>query len=374
MALKSGVAGMQEALDFINENREVEGGLVITTQLYSKSAYWFKNLELKISVQMGNTTKYFHVEWENPGPEEDNTWPEYPLEAAAPKNCAMDIYDLYMTIDEDITPDTHVMLMYLFDEVCRQEAKQYARFISEDNGYQYITKLEDAKDIESNTDGILPFDYVRKYNELDAHLEELTEYPPEEVKDIDTFVANIRDLNASKTVIVDIDYNLDATLIIIQAEDRKSFSVSVDLVPDADFDEEEINVATYYLMAMFNTAVADITKYEGLTNQEVRQCDRMMLEFQTNSAAEEVAKSTPSTTVVKTVNTATAGSTFRPATYDGISKPASTGTVSSGKGKKNKGKHNKQKSKDPFPDFDGGIDSDYSRSGDLFGADAYPYD
>lgn len=374
MALKSGVAGMQEALDFINENREVEGGLVITTQLYSKSAYWHKNLELKISVQMGNTTKYFHVDWENPGPEEDNTWPEYPLEATAPKNCAMDLYDLYKTIEEDITPDTHIMLMYLFDEVCRQEAKQYARFVSEDNGYNYITKLEDAKDIEANTDGILPFDYVKKYNELDAHLEELTEYPPEEVKDIDTFVANIRDLNASKTVIVDIDYNLDATLIIIQAEDRKSFSVGVDLVPDVDFDEEEINVATYYLMAMFNTAVADITKYEGMTNQEVRQCDRMMLEFQTNSAAEEVAKSTPSTTVVKTVSTATVGSTFRPATYDGVSKPASTGTVSGGKGKKNKGKHNKQKSKDPFPDYDGGNDADYPRSGDLFGGDAYPYD
>lgn len=374
MALKSGVAGMQEALDFINANREVEGGLVITTQLYSKSAYWHKNLELKISVQMGNTTKYFHVDWENPGPEEDNTWPEYPLEAAAPKNCAMDLYDLYKTIKEDITPDTHIMLMYLFDEVCRQEAKQYARFVSEDNGYNYITKLEDAKDIEANTDGILPFDYVRKYNELDAYLEELTEYPPEEVKDIATFVANIRDLNASKTVIADIDYNLDATLIIIQAEDRKSFSVGVDLVPDVDFDEEEINVATYYLMAMFNTAVADITKYEGMTNQEVRQCDRMMLEFQTNSAAEEVAKSTPSTTVVKTVSTATVGSTFRPATYDGVSKPASTGTVSGGKGKKNKGKHNKQKSKDSFPDYNGGNDADYPRSWDLFGGDAYPYD
>lgn len=377
--VKEGLAGLQEALDYINKERETNA-LKITTCVFDKSAYYHKNLELKISVQSGTTTEHFHIGWENPF-KEDNDYEEYfPIEGKALNNSSKDIFDLFMNIKEEISPDTHVMIMYLFDEVCHAESKEFKLMVSEDNGIQFIRKLEGDETPETNENGVLPFDYVSRYNELEAHLEELTEYPPEEVTEIDTFVAKMRDLNASKTILVDIDYNIDATLVIIQAEDKKSFSVNVNLIPELDVDDDEMNVASYYLLAMFHTAVADKEKYTDITDKEIRQIDRMVLEFQTNSAAEEVAKSSTSTTVVKTVNTTAApGSTFRAATYDGVSKSADTGIVSGKKVKGNKRRSRKSGSKNAFPDFNGGIDSeqpdDYSRQAGLFlGDDAYPYE
>jgi len=370
MALNDkGLIGMKECLDYIEEHKADEGGVDITTKLYAKSAYYAQNLELSVKVKHANTTKYFRIDWDNPTEDDD----EFPIELNAPENSAQDIFDLFMSIDDEMSPETHTALLWVFDAVCEKESKHYVIREAEDTGYKYLSKLEDEKEIEANIDGVLPFDYVERYNELDAQLETLTVYPPEEITTVDGMVERLRDINANKTIIVDIDYNLDGTMIVVQAEDNKSFMVSVDLIPDAELDEEEISVATYYLMAMFDIA-AKTGNYENLSDIEIRQCIRMLLEFQSNSAADEVASSTASTTIVSSTSS-TAGSPFRPATYDGVSK-GTTKTPSGSRGKKS-GKKNKDKSKkkgSAFPDYPEDQDGiDYSRSSSLFD-DTYPYD
>lgn len=363
MALEKGVSGMLEALTYI-EKRKAEGPVDISTCLYATSSYWYKNLELQLKVHHKNTTKYFHIDWENPTEDDD----EYPLKATAPENSSADIFDLFMSIEEDLSPETKETLMWIFDEVCNKERKQYVLLEAQDNGYQYISKLEDAKEIEANTNGVLPFDYVEKYNELDAYLEERTIYPPEELFTIEEVVERIREINLYKTIIIDIDYNVDATMIIVQAEDNKSFAVSVDILPDAEFDEEEMSVATYYLMALFIQATADKSLYKDLTDIEIRQCVRMMLEFQSNSAAEVAGAS--STTTTTSTTTSTPASSFRPQVYSGVPADSKSGddTDSKDKGKGTKGASGKNSKDSSWPN------SDYPRSDNIWDDGYYPYD
>lgn len=375
---EKGVIGMLECLEYIRDHRNDEGGVEITTSLYSNSAYYFLNLELEVKVHHGGVTKYFHVEWTNPT--EDND--EYPIKVNASTDSALDIFDLFMSIDDEISPETHEELLKLFDAVCDKERKTYALRMSADNNFQYIARLTDEKEIETNTDGILPFNYVDRFNELDQHLEEVTEYPPAELTTAADMVDRLREINNEKTIIIDIDYNLDATLIVVQAENNKSFSIGVDVIEDLELDEEEVGVATYYLMAMFMEATKDKEAFPDVTDMEIRQVARMLLEFQTNSSA-EVASSTSKTTTkaVETVSTAT---TFRPATYSGVpadshadaSQGSSNGGSKKGKGKKNKNKPTKSKRDSAFPDYEGPSDggSVYSSSSPTLWDDAYGYE